>query len=244
MNTINSHIGDNDVSVVVPTYNELENIALLIDRIDHVFDDLESEYEIIIVDDDSPDGTWQACRQLSATFPIEVIRRVDESGLATAVVAGVQRSTNDIVLVMDGDLQHPPEQIPDLLDPVLSEADIAIGSRFVSGGSVGEFSIPRHAMSIGANFLARMLFPQLWSIRDLQSGFFAFKKSIIQGVTLDPIGYKILIEILIRGDYQSVAEVGYEFDERQGGSSSITIFTVLEYIRHLLRLRIDSFHSA
>jgi dolichol-phosphate mannosyltransferase len=226
----------NAVSIVVPTYNERESLPVLVDRLEELLTETGWTFEIVVVDDDSPDRTWELAESLGTTSPVRVIRRQDESGLATAVVRGMDAATHDVILVMDADLQHPPERVTDILAEI-EDFEVVVGSRFVDGGSVGEFSLTRHLMSVVANYLARLCFPSLWSIRDLQSGFFAIRRSVIEGVDLRPVGYKILLELLVRGSWESLTEVGYEFDERIEGASSMTTMTIVNYLRHLLRLR-------
>ncbi|KXA88823.1 hypothetical protein AKJ57_06275 [candidate division MSBL1 archaeon SCGC-AAA259A05] len=223
------------VSIIVPTYNERENLTPLLERIESTLRFLE-DYEVIVVDDDSPDRTWRKARELSEDYPLKVVRRKDERGLGTAVVCGLKESSHDVVVVMDADLQHPPEKIPDLVSEIKEGVDIAIGSRFVEGGDKGEFGFFRRLMSRGADFLARTLFRRIRDIRDIQSGFFAFKKDIVGCTDLNPIGYKILLEILIQADYDEVSEVGYKFGERSSGKSKLGVESILDYLRHLWSL--------
>ncbi|MFB6218002.1 MAG: polyprenol monophosphomannose synthase, partial [Halobacteriaceae archaeon] len=173
------------LSVIVPTYNERENIGPLLERIDAT---LDSEYEVVVVDDDSPDGTWEVAREHADEYPVRVVRRREESGLATAVVRGIEEATYDVLVVMDADLQHPPETIPDLLAALEDGADIAVGSRLVEGGGMPDFGPHRRLISYGANLVARILLREVRGVRDLQSGFFAFRRSVVWGADLAPRG--------------------------------------------------------
>jgi dolichol-phosphate mannosyltransferase len=232
-----SNEGVEGVSVIVPTYNESENIPPLLTQIDDVMSDWIDHYEILVVDDDSPDRTWEVAQSYSGQYPVRVSRRTDESGLATAVVHGIRKAGYDTTVVMDGDLQHPPESIPDLLSAIESGADIAIGSRFTPGGSPGEFSLIRLLTSIVANSLAKALFSDIRELSDIQSGFLAVRKEIVTEQSLDPIGYKILLEILVKCDYRRVHEVGYTFHPRDSGQSNMDIWTILAYLYHLWLLK-------
>ncbi|KXA92747.1 hypothetical protein AKJ64_02350 [candidate division MSBL1 archaeon SCGC-AAA259E17] len=223
------------VSIIVPTYNERENLTPLLERIESTLGSSE-DYEVIVVDDDSPDKTWEKARELSGDYPIKVVRRKKERGLGTAVVCGLKESNHDVVVVMDADLQHPPEKIPELVSEIKEGKDIAIGSRFVKGGDKGDFGFFRSIMSRGADFLARTLFRKTRGVKDIQSGFFALRKEIVKGADLDPIGYKILLEILVQTDYDEVSEVGYKFGQRKSGESKLGLGSILNYLRHIWSL--------
>jgi len=226
------------VSVLLPTYNERANLPLVIEQIDDVLSPFVP-YEIIVIDDNSPDRTYEVARELADRYPLRVVRRTTEVGLATAVIRGIEESQADQLIVMDADLQHPPERIPDLLSQ-LKKHEIVIASRFVNGGSVDHFGLLRQIMTFVANLLAWSCFPRVRSVSDPQSGFFAFRRSVVESVELTPLGYKILVEILVRGKYNTVTEVEYEFDERAGGHSNMTIETIVNYLRHLVRLLNDT----
>ncbi|MGA7077010.1 MAG: glycosyltransferase, partial [Halobacteriota archaeon] len=166
------------VSIIVPTYNERDNVRELLERIQRSMEPLRDPFEILIVDDDSPDETWKVASQYSDSYPVRVLRRKGERGLATAVLEGIKASKYDIVVVMDADLQHPPEKIPELISDVRDGTDIAVGSRFVEPGALDEFGWFRRTVSRGADLLARTLFRQIRSIEDIESGFFAFRKDV------------------------------------------------------------------
>ncbi|MGB9372144.1 MAG: glycosyltransferase family 2 protein [Halobacteriota archaeon] len=235
---------NNNASIIIPTYNERENIPELLERIHRSMGPLGRPFEIVIVDDDSPDETWKVASQQPDGDQVRVIRRQDEKGLATAVLTGIQAANYDIVVVMDADLQHPPEKIPELVSRVQNGADIAIGSRFAEHGALEGFSHLRRLLSKGADLLARTLFREIRSIKDPESGFFAFKKSVIAHANLSPVGYKILLEILIQGDYTTVSEVGYTFDKRENGVSKFGVKNAVDYLHHTssLFLRSGEFH--
>jgi dolichol-phosphate mannosyltransferase len=133
-------------------------------------------------------------------------------------------------------LQHPPEKIPELINAIKDGADITIGSRYVEGGSFGKFSIGRRIISKIASGLANLFFSEIKEIKDKESGFFAFRKKVIEGVKLKPKGYKILLEIIVLGKYKNIEEIGYKFGERKAGKSKLGISIIFSYISHLISL--------
>lgn len=226
------------VSVVVPTYNERENIGLLIKRVYGVLGETGEPFEIIVVDDDSPDRTWEAAQIFVNECPgLRVIRRVNKRGLAKAVVRGWQEARGEVLAVMDGDLQHPPETLKSLIEAIRGGADIAVASRHVDGGGVSRWSILRRGVSWSATLMATWVLPgTLRTIRDPMSGYFALRRSVIEGCRLAPEGYKILLEVLGRGRYRRVEEIPYIFVERERGGSKLGPRQYGEFLVHLLRL--------
>ncbi|AKG53637.1 dolichol-phosphate mannosyltransferase-like protein [Dehalogenimonas sp. WBC-2] len=222
------------LSIIIPTYNEAGNILPLIEGIHQTLGDYP--YYVLIVDDNSPDGTAEIVRQLSSRFPVDVIVRTDKRGLASAVVDGFQIAKGDLLAVMDADLQHPPGVLKSLLDHALAGADLVIASRYVIGGSVGNWSAFRRFMSKGAGWLAHMVLPSTRGIKDPMSGCFLFHREILSGVTLSPVGYKILLEVLCLSNARKVVEVPYRFENRRAGQTKLSLFTQGDYIRHLLSL--------
>lgn len=222
------------VTVIIPTYNEKDNMSILFDRISKCLHHLN--YEIMVVDDNSPDGTAQEVQELSRKYPVKLVVRKHEKGLATAVVEGFRHAAGEIFVVMDADLQHPPEKIMSLVDEIHRGADIAIGSRYKVENGFGEFNLIRKIISRGANVPARILLRELPDIKDIQSGFFAMKRDVIKDVELKPTGYKILLEILAVGKYKTVKETGYQFSRRENGESKLGAGTIIDYIRHLVSL--------
>lgn len=225
------------LSVIVPTYNERKNVGPLLERIEGALGDQPYDYEVIVVDDDSPDGTWQRAADYADRYPVTAIRRLEEQGLATAVVRGIEEASYDRIAVMDADLQHPPETLPAFVDRLRDGADVVVGSREAPGGSYGDFGPGRRLVSAAATLLARIAVPDLRAVDDVQSGFFAFRRGVVEGCSLSPSGYKILIEILAVGSYAEVEEVGYAFDDRRAGESNLDAGVAAEYLRHLADLR-------
>ncbi len=223
-----------DLSVVIPTYNEAENIQILIERVFRVFHEHILDGEIIIVDDNSPDETWQVASQLKSTFiNLEVLRRLNKRGLSSAVLDGIKLARGYIIGVMDADLSHPPEKIPELVKPIMSgESDLIIGSRYVKGGNIENWPLSRRASSKLATLAAR----GLTHIKDPMSGFFFFRKEVLDGVELSPRGFKIGLEILVKGKYNKVTEVPIIFSDRKYGASKLSGSVILDCFSHLLRL--------
>lgn len=230
------------LSLVLPTYNESGNITDIIQVLTQLLEPvLKNQYELIVVDDNSPDYTWKMAADLMADYPqLQVMRRVEEKGLSTAVVRGWQAARGEILGVIDADLQHPPEILLQLLAEMQQGADLALASRHVEGGGVSEWSLIRRFLSRGAQMLGLLILPEVISrLSDPMSGYFMVKRKAIAGKTLSPVGYKILVEVAARGNIRWIAEVGYVFRERQTGESKVTWKQYGEYLQHLLRLRLS-----
>lgn len=231
------------LSLVVPTYNERQNIENLIFVLTKLLDEvLPSTYELIVVDDNSPDRTWELAQQLKSNYPnLQVIRRQNERGLSTAVIRGWQVAKGEILGVIDGDLQHPPEILLELIKAIKNGADLAIASRHVEGGGVSSWSLVRRILSRGAQMLALLILPGVVGrVSDPMSGYFLVQRQAIADRVLSPLGYKISIEVIARGRIRSISEVGYVFQERQEGSSKVTWRQYIDYLRHLVRLRLST----
>jgi dolichol-phosphate mannosyltransferase len=229
------------LSLIIPTYNESRNVAELVRQIASVLDVcLPGAYEMIVVDDDSPDRTWAVAMDVADRYPaLRVIRRRGEKGLSTAVVRGWQAARGEVLGVIDADLQHPPEVLAKLWAAMARGADLAVASRHVGGGGVSDWSALRRALSRGAQLLGLCVLPGVVGrVADPMSGFFMVRRSAISDAELSPLGYKILIEVLGRGRIGRIAEVGYVFRERTAGESKVTARLYLQYLRHLLRLRL------
>lgn len=227
-------------SLIVPTYNEARNIHALIRLLTNLLDKaLPNNYELIIVDDNSPDGTWKTAQELTLDFPhLRVMRREYERGLSSAVIRGWQVARGQVLGVIDGDLQHPPEILLKLLKEIERGADLAVASRYVEGGGVSDWGLIRRILSRGAQILGLLVLPSVLSrVSDPMSGFFLVRRNAIAEYDLYPMGYKILLEVLGRGRVDRVAEVGYVFQERQQGASKVTWKQYVEYLHHLLQLR-------
>lgn len=218
------------LSIIVPTYNEAENIGPLVSKIFAATKAAAIEAEVIVVDDSSPDGTAKVAEALKPEFRVSVLRRTGIRGLSRSVMDGFSRASGDILCVMDADLSHPPEAIPVMFSAIRNgEADFVIGSRLVQGGGSTDWPFYKKIISIVARTLARPITP----VKDLTSGYFMLKKSVIDGVRLDPIGFKICLEIIAKGRYNKVKEVPITFRERVSGRSKLGARQVLDYLMQL-----------
>jgi dolichol-phosphate mannosyltransferase len=229
------------LSVVIPTFNEAGNVEPLVRRLSEVLDRrLPGAYELIVVDDDSPDRTWEVASQLVARFPaLRVVRRCGEKGLSSAVIRGWQAARGQVLAVIDADLQHPPELIDRLWDAIDDGANLAVASRHTGAGSVGDWGLLRRGLSRGAQLLGWCVLPSVVGrVSDPMSGFFLVRRRAIAEVEMRPVGYKILLEVIGRGRVGRIAEIGYVFAERQSGESKVSWKSYLDYLAHLARLRL------
>jgi dolichol-phosphate mannosyltransferase len=231
------------LSLVIPTYKERDNIKNVVRILSQLLDEsILGNYELIVVDDDSPDRTWEIAQSLTTEYPqLRVMRRQQERGLSSAVIRGWQVARGSVLGVIDGDLQHPPEVLMQLLHSVEQGADLAVASRHVDGGGVSSWSVVRRFLSRGAQLLGLLILPGvLGRVSDPMSGYFMVRRSAIANATLNPVGYKILLEVIGRGKVNKVAEVGYVFCERKEGESKVTWKQYIDYIHHLVRLRLST----
>lgn len=222
------------ISIIVPTYNEKDNLDTLFEKIK---DSMTQDYEIILVDDNSPDGTAKEAERLSNAHPIKLIVRKENPGLSQSVIRGINESEGEKVVVMDGDLQHPPEKIPNLVAH-LDNNDITIGSRYVNGDSVDHWSIKRKATSFTASIMAKIALRE-YDLSDPMSGFFAFSKNDLDTDNLDAEGFKILLEILSRNNGLKVKEVSYRFQPRKNGESSLGLDVVVDYTEQIAKITLE-----
>ncbi|MBL8816248.1 MAG: glycosyltransferase family 2 protein [Planctomyces sp.] len=223
------------LTVVVPTFQEAANLPQLVHRVHDVLSRESIDYEMIVVDDNSPDETRQICQELAEKFPLRLIVRTAERGLSSAVVAGMNSATGELLVCMDADLSHPPEAIPELVAALENpQTDFVIGSRYVRGGSTEDgWGLLRWLNSKSATLLAR----PLTAVRDPMAGFFGLRSSAFQSAeNLNPIGYKIGLELLVKCNCQCVKEIPIRFANRLYGDSKLSIREQLCYLRHLRRL--------
>ncbi len=234
-----------DLTVVIPTRNERDNMMPLLHALREALDGMSAE---ILFVDDSDDDTPEVIKDASVAmetslFHVHVEHRqpgiARAGGLATAVVAGLNRAQAAYVAVLDADLQHPPEQLRVLYDQaVAQDADLVVASRYIQGGSYGGLAgVGRRWISVGLKWTAKLLFPgQLLRLSDPLGGFFLLRRSLLAEVSLRPIGYKILLELLLRCPWQHVLEVPYHFQARAAGQSKATMQQGVLALRHMLRL--------
>lgn len=229
------------ISLVIPTLNEADNIERMIRTLDRILHETGTPaFEIIVVDDDSADGTGQITDRLAEEMPgrVKAIHRKGKASLGTAAVAGWNAGTAPIFGLMDADFQHPPENIPRLIEALRGGADIAIASRYVEGGVTSEnWNFVRKLISSFGTVVTRgLLGSALKNINDPFSGCFAMRREVIAGKNLHPEGFKVLMEVLAVGDYKVVCEVPYRFAERTAGESKLRLRVAIDDFFLLLRL--------
>jgi dolichol-phosphate mannosyltransferase len=225
---------------VIPTLNEAGNIPILLNRLSAAVASAPLDCEFIIVDDGSTDGTADVGRACAAQDPrVRVFVRNGARGLAGAVIHGWAQTDADLLGVIDADLQHPPELLPELLTPVLDGSDIAIASRYVSGNgdSLGEWNKFRVFVSRCSTLLATApLRGRGLNVKDPLAGYFVVRRECIEHLQLQPQGFKILLEILVKGRIRKTTEVPYQFATRQSGKSKADIKVALHYFTLLGKL--------
>lgn len=228
------------LSIIIPTFNEAQNITKMLDIVSSSLPPT-SNAEIIVVDDDSPDGTGKMAEEYarrskeSGGWDIRVITRRDQKGLSSAILAGIRESVGDSVVVMDSDFSHPPETIAKMLEEMKrSDCDIVVASRYVEGGSITGWPFKRKLISKGATKIAQRSLGI--KIKDPMSGFFAFRRQIIKNIKFDAIGYKILLEILVKARGAKVREIPYNFTDRRSGASKLDRYVVFDYVKSVWKL--------
>ena len=231
---------NNQISIIIPTYNESQNIVKILKSIkENLPTNIISQ--TIVVDDNSPDGTGKIVEEYLKDFKkiadhtIEIIHRKAKDGLGSAILKGIQQASGDTIVVMDCDFSHPPQIIPKLIESIKKyQYDIAVASRYIKGGKIKGWSIKRKIMSKFATLIAKKGLGI--DAKDPMSGFFAFKKNILNGLNIDAIGYKILLEILVKTKNVTIKEIPYTFQDREFGSSKLSIKTILDYFKSVLKL--------
>ena len=227
------------LSVIIPTYNESQNI---LDMLRAISNNLPSsvESEIVVVDDNSPDGTAHIAEEYAKNsnktrLSVKVIHRPSKQGLSSAILAGIESAKGETIIVMDSDFSHPPETIQKMLDELQNpQCDIVVASRYVKGGSVIGWPFKRRLISKSATKIAQHGLGI--KIKDPMSGFFAFKRYIIKSIKFDAIGYKMLLELLVKTKGTIVKEIPYSFTNRKLGSSKLDLSVGLDYVRSFWKL--------
>jgi dolichol-phosphate mannosyltransferase len=225
------------LSLIVPTYNEKERLAELVTAVFAVARRWSIDLELVVVDDNSPDGTGALADELAETHRMRVVHRSGKLGLGTAVVAGFSVASSETLGVMDADFSHPPALIPKMLSVLYStDADVVVASRYVPGGSTPNWPLKRRALSRVGCWLARGLSP----IRDAASGFFLIRASVARGVAIQAGGFKICLELIVRSHARRLVELPYQFDDRELGASKMSLKEAAGYlvqIKDLYRLK-------
>ncbi|MFQ5439941.1 MAG: glycosyltransferase [Nitrosopumilaceae archaeon] len=233
--------GENaQVSIIIPTYNESRNIIQILKSIgENLPKNLTAE--AIVVDDNSPDSTGKIVEEYLknvkkiAGYTMNIIHRTSKNGLSSAILSGIQRAKGDTIVVMDSDFSHPPHVIPKMIESLKKyQCDMVIASRYISGGKINGWTLKRKLMSKVATLIAKKGLGV--KTKDPMSGFFAFKKNILKGINFDAIGYKILLEILVKKSGINVKEIPYTFENRSFGSSKLNRSTVTDYFKSAWKL--------
>ncbi|MEK6677022.1 MAG: polyprenol monophosphomannose synthase [Planctomycetota bacterium] len=222
-------------SIIVPTYREAANLRPLIERVFAAVRKAGMESELILVDDNSQDGSEELVESLKSSYPVRLIVRKTERGLSSAVLAGFGEARYGRLLVLDADLQHPPELIPDLLNKLDDpKVDFVIGTRYAGGGKLDpNWPKLRQWISRLATHLARPLAP----LSDPMSGFFALRKDAwLQATNVSPIGYKIALELYVKSGCRNPAEVPIQFAPRTAGKTKFGSKEGFRFLKHLWRL--------
>lgn len=225
------------LAIIIPTLNEHGPLPMLFDELMPVYNDLKQkgyELEIIIIDDNSTDGTQKFIKEYidRKILPIKLIER-NERGLATAVIRGFSETNAELLCVMDADLSHPPKLIPKLVENIKNN-DLVLPCRNMPGGGAEEWPFHRKLTSVLATKLVKFVGVK---VRDPLSGFFLIRRSVIEGIDLSPIGYKILLEILVKGKIKKYIEIPYIFRNRTMGNSKMSWKIIILYLKHLKMLK-------
>ena len=228
------------VSIILPTYNESQNIVNILKLIRENIP--KGVYaETIVVDDNSPDGTGKIVEDYISNIKkiaentIDIIHRKAKNGLSSAILNGIQNAKGETIVVMDSDLSHPPQIIPKMIEAFKQyQCDLVVASRYISGGNIQGWTAKRKLMSKIATIIAKKGLGV--KTKDPMSGFFAFKKNIIHGLNFDALGYKFLLELLVKTKGINVKEIPYTFENRKLGSSKLDTSTVIDYFRSVLKL--------
>lgn len=225
-------------TLVVPTLREAGNLPELLLRVLASLDSVPVRSEVIVVDDDSGDGTAELVDRVARMDRrVRLLVRTGERGLAGAVLHGWRHCDGTLLGVMDADLQHPPELLPELLAAVMSGADLAVASRYKCGGSTGQWNLARRFVSNSATWLTRPLLPG--RVKDPMSGFFIVQRELVEGLLLQTSGFKLLLELLVRAQITNVAEISFAFGTRHCGKSKADFSVAREYARLLFRLYME-----
>jgi dolichol-phosphate mannosyltransferase len=220
------------ISIILPTFCEADNIGPIINNIFNMLEKTDIKGQIVVVDDNSPDGTADVAQNMAKEYPVRVHVRKNQRGLATAVMKGFELADGDIFMVMDADMSHPVEKIPDMINPILrGECDGTVGTRYIGGGECENWPLIRKIVSKGAGLLAK----GVTGLSDPTSGFMAIRSEKLEGVQLDPIGWKIVLEVIVKTNCRYM-EVPISFSDREKGESKLNFNVQIDYIRHLWRL--------
>jgi len=225
-----------DISIIIPTLNEKENINELVKRIIESLNDIK--YEIIFVDDGSNDGTIEEIEKLKEKYEnIKIVERGYRKGLSSAFIDGVKHSNGKYIVLMDADLQHPPELLRKMYEKALEGYDLVIASRYIKGGKIENWNIIREFISKTAIFIAYIFLPETLKVKDPLSGYFLIKRDLLNNFKVsDPFSYKVLLDILVKVNYNKLIEIPYTFKERKHGKSKLGKRIIFSYLKQVFLL--------
>lgn len=230
------------LALIIPTLNEAQNIRNVLNRVRSVLDPVGIDYEILVVDDDSSDGTGEIVSAIGLEDPrVRLIVRKGAKGVAGATLLGWENTDASIVGAMDADLQHPPELVPALVAEILAGHDVAIGSRYADGGSLGNWNLPRKLLSNAALWVAMPVQRKQIRAKDPTAGYFLVRRECIDQIQFQRTGFKLLLDVLVRGHIRSIKEIPYTFESRHHGASKATFKVACEYAGLLARLYWERF---
>jgi len=232
--------GNTQISIILPTYNESQNIISLLKSISQNIPK-NLRIQTIVVDDNSPDKTGKIVEEYLynlkklANHSIDVIHRKTKDGLSSAILHGIESAKGEHIIVMDSDFSHPPQIIPKMLEYLKKyHYDIVVASRYTKGGGIRNWSLKRKLMSKFATSMAKNLLDI--ETNDPLSGCFGFKKNIIKDLKFDAIGFKILLELLVKSDSRKIIEIPYTFTDRKFGSSKLDARIMIDYVKSIWKL--------
>ncbi|MFC1674344.1 polyprenol monophosphomannose synthase [Candidatus Omnitrophota bacterium] len=220
------------ISILIPTYNEADNMKDTLERIIGTFDNINTNYEILVIDDASEDDTVKIAGGLLAQKKGSVISRLCIRSLSLSVLDGIKQSKGNIIIVMDADGSHPPELIPLFIKDIQEGYDLVIASRYIEGGGSEGLPLLRKIMSRFACLLGRAV----TKVKDNTSGFFCVRKSALEGISLTPSGFKIGLEIFVKANINSFKEIPYTFTNRKRGESKLRIKACMQYLYQIFSL--------
>jgi len=220
------------ISILIPTYNEAENIEDVLKRTILVLSAASIDYEILVIDDASADNTALIAEGVLGSKGRVIRRAAEDRSLSKSVLDGIKEAKGDAVVVMDADLSHPPELIPEFVKQLNQGYDLVIASRYVPGGGVKDFPLSRQLISRFACLIGRLV----TRVKDNTAGFFSIRKSALEGVLLTPRGFKIGLEIFVKADYKKFKEIPYVFIDRKKGTSKLKSKQVIQYLVQVFSL--------
>lgn len=230
------------VSIILPTYNEAKNIPIILKKIHSTLSDHDISHEIIIADDNSPDGTWKVAEDLQSKYPmLRVLRRMENKGLSPAIIDGFRASIGRYLIVMDANMQHDEKVLPQFIKKFEKGASIVIGTRKAHGGRIHGWSKRRKFISWGATIVAKLF--MFHSTSDPMSGFFGISRKSFHEITekINPRSFKILLEILVKCEKKNIEEVGYTFKPKTHSKNKLSGSVIVQYLLGLYDIRLGRF---